>query len=281
MNETNLIEKVKKDIENKDISQHKDLNDYLVARDLLLHNGFINNSNKQLQEAYIELFPTNFKLKKELEGSLKDILSNDVETRISTSKDLEKASRRETSMLDKLWLKEPRTIDILCLALNDENVKVLENIILCLGNIASRYKYNDLAIFDKIISKFDKANDRLKIRIAQSCGEFDTNKKWEYIYKALECKPKKDAIERLTRHLRNQHQEISIEYRDKFIKKLLTDFYDEKNKNELIKATALNTAILLMQKEDLEKLRNIRDNYSLLSSSKKAVAKRIEELENH
>lgn len=275
------IEYIKSEVNRLDISKWEDFKTYHKLRDLLLDNGFINNDNTTLKEAYFDIFPTNEPLEKELKTSLKDILSKDEDVRIKASKYLEKAPRKIGNMVDTLWLKEPRTISILCKALDNEtNDKIIENLVLCLGNIAQRHNYNNLEIFDKIVSKFKDAKDRLKIRIAQSCGHFPAIKKWEYIYEALNCKSKKDAIIRLTRHLRNQHEEIPKELKLKFKEKLRAEFYNEKNKNEEVKDTALETAIILMQKEDLEELKNIRDNYTVWKSTEGIIKRRIEELEN-
>jgi|GEM_PF-5787610 len=280
MNEI-IIEDIKSEVKGLNISKWEDFKKYHELRDLLLDNGFINNDDATLKEAYFKIFPTNEPLEKELKTSLKDILSNDETARLESSKHLEKAPRKVGNMVDALWLKEPRTIEILCKALDNEtNDKILENIILCLGSIARRYNYNNIEIFNKIVSKFENANDRLKIRIAQSCGHFTVIKKWEYIYEALDCKPKKDAITILNIHLQNQHKKIPTEFKQKFKEKLLVEFYNEKNKNEKVKATAVDTAIVLMQKEDLEELKKIRDNYSILASTKDIIKEKIEELEN-
>ncbi len=258
MNEKAIISRVKEKIKGKDISKHTDLNDYLVARDILLSNGFINNKNQELQQAYFELFPVNFKLEQELETSLKDIQSDDEQVREKASKYLQRKPSLETSMIAKLWLKEPRTINILCNVLEKEkNIKILENVILSLGSIARRYEYNDLSIFNSIVSKFDKANDRLKIQIAKSCSHFPTDKKWNYVYKALDCKPKKNAILWLTVAIINQHNEIPTEMKEKFKEKLLAEFYNPKNKNEQVKITALKTVKFLMLKKELTEYEKI------------------------
>jgi len=172
----------------KQVKQKKDkgdLFDILEARDILLNSGFIDNKNVELQNAFYDIFPPSKEFLKEVNSSFKNLFSDDVSIRRKTSSYLEKQPRKSMNGYLQLWLKDPRTIDLLLKALDDNDAKVLENIILCLGNIADRYNYNDLNIYHKLVDLYDKVSDNLKITIAQSIGSFHIKDKWDIILKTL------------------------------------------------------------------------------------------------
>jgi hypothetical protein len=168
-----------------------DLLDIIKARDILLDNGFINNKDSVLQKKFFDLFPPSKELENELAGSLKQLFDKDEAVRKKASIYIEKQPRKSMNGYLKLWLKDPRTIDILCKAIDDKNLDVQENVILALGTIADRYDYVDLEVYKKIIRKYDTANDKLKVSIAQSVGKYPTNEKWNVILNAFDIKPTK------------------------------------------------------------------------------------------
>ncbi|MCD8455097.1 hypothetical protein LNJ08_11920 [Tenacibaculum finnmarkense genomovar ulcerans] len=281
MNEREIIAKSIRLLEGKDISVWEDFKDYHEARDLLLDNGFIRGKNEELQKAYHEIFPSNKSLEKELNGVLKEIQSKDEIIKLKASKFLEKAPREEVGMDSKLWLKEPKTIEILCNALeNESNEKVMENLILCLGNIASRYGYDDIAVFERIVSKYEKSSNSLKIIIAQSCCKYLTDRKWMYVYDVLSFKSKKVIVQRLLPNIIRYSEELKL--CDDWLSKIKSNLYEtvSSNKNVQIQTKFIRAVMHLSSIDDIDSLKNIIKNNTLKSPLSGNLEDKINELSN-
>lgn len=263
------IENIVKKVKALNLKDWDDLYTFLSLRDEYFYKKKI---------IPIEVFD-NIYLDHELNTSLKDILGDNLELKLKASKYLESAPRKATDNRLKAWLKDPRTNTILYKALDDDNMEVFQNSALCLSNIFMRYKYDNSMAFDKIVSKFEDADDSSKIMIAQACGSYPNDKRWEYINKAFDCKPLKKAIEMLRATMYMNGKEAPLKDKKTIKNKMLKIFHDTKNKNEIVKAKALDIAILLMQKEDLDELKAIKLNFNLLSSSEYDIEEKIKELE--
>lgn len=281
MNNVEIIKKSRELLKDKDISVWEDFKDYHEARDLLLDNGFIKYKDIKIQKAYFELFGDNQALESELKKSLNDIKSSNEDIRLTAAKGLEKTVRAEVNMNLKLWLKDPRTIDILSTVIDTEkNEKILENIILCLGNLATRYEYKDLDVFKKITSKFEEASTRLKIIIAQSCIKYPTDEKWVYIFTVLCSKSKKDIMTRLLPSIIRYSKELKLN--TEWLDKIKSNLYDTvfTNKNSQIQTKYIRTIMSLSSSSDVENLNKIINTIDLKPSILEDLKIKVTDLGN-
>ena len=266
-----IIKKVKEGLKNFDThnvnhSEWEDFKLFHYYRDLLLDNDFINNT--QVQKIYFELFKSFEILDYKLNSILKDILSKDEQTRINASIELEKIPRREVNMVDKIWLKDPRCHAILTKALDDDNDVVVKNLIKCFNNLYSRgnnYSYDNLPTWEKIISKYEKADNDLKIMITKACfkqnNKYLDDKHWLRVCEILDFKPKKKLYDNIGDSIRWAVQDkiIPENYKSIIKDKIWNDF--ETIRGKFVKWKCLRTYLEVCS-DDISELKRIRNNYS-------------------
>lgn len=285
MTENEIIQEVKKGVKNLDMykihnAKWEDFKLFHYYRDLILDNYF--KHSIKLQKIYFELFDKFEILDEKLDSLLKDILSEDEQTRITASIALEKAPRMTVNMVDKIWLRDPRTHDILAKALDDENTIVLSNIIKCFNNIYFRegnYRLENITIYNKILSKYENADNDLKIVIVKTSFNFlyakeyfhpegsekiakkifDEN--WERVCEVLDFKPKKNLYTWLGWSIgwAGEKQLIPLAYKDIIKEKIWHDFQTARGKFVKWKCLLCYLQICF---DDVDELKRIRENYT-------------------
>jgi len=91
------------------------------------------------------------------------------------------------------WLKDPRTVEILCRAVDDADPSVADKAIACLGHIADRYGYVDLDVYGRIASKFECAGRSQRVTMAAAVCPFPTADRWPLVLAVLGDKPTRFA----------------------------------------------------------------------------------------
>lgn len=282
MNESKIIDEVKKGIENLDIYKinHCKWEDFKLFhhyRDLILDNDFL--QSKKLQTAYFEIFKGFEILDKHLNGILKDILSEDEQTRINASIELRKVPNKVVNMVDKIWLKDPRTHSILAKALNDESEIVVKNIVNCFYGLYGRgtnYSYENPKILKEIQSKYQNADKDLKIDIVAFTFLYSTvknnyirdfdkkfldNNHWKRVIEILDFKPKKSLYNRLDLFISSAGKEkvIPEKYKEVIKEKIWRDFQTARGKFVKWKCLFYYLQICF---DDIKELQRIRENYT-------------------
>ena len=214
MNSEKIIEKSKKLIENgkKDFANKTNYekyrwfdNEYYVsyydATELLLENGFVNNIDAKIQNAYFELIPEPEIFIKHKE-QLDNLYSNDEALRISSAKHVSKLARDEGSVFRGMFFRYPKAFELLFPALKDENLKVVRDIIVTLGCAYDRY-FKDPRV-EKELYKFYNHKDKeiLYYAIIWTAG-ITKDDKFDYIFSLLESKQTSKILEALCRHFRD------------------------------------------------------------------------------
>lgn len=248
MNALEIINQAKEELKKGDFFN------VIRAKNILLNHGFINIYNEQIKTAFFELFPPSKELQYEMVHSLKQLFDNDLVIRRKASSYLERKPRKSINGILELWLKDPRTIDILCKALSDEDVKVQDNIIMCLGNIADRYHYNDTEIYNKIVSKFEGASNKMKVTIAQSICSFPPDEKWDIVNQSFDIEPTHSTRAILGRCIFAYGYSMPVETRKNFFPIL----FDALNKEKSLDTKySLLRALEVIGNEEVIKVLNI------------------------
>lgn len=220
-------------MDNKEIIRQSE--EYLLqgkeeeARALLLEYGYCLSNNIEIQKLFLEKFQPAPELRKELNGSLKDLFSDDLQTRQKAAAYINKQSRSEWSTKKRAWLKDPRTIEILIKALHDPDEKVILEITIALGMIAQRYKYLDTRIYTALTQKFKEVDDQIKIKIAQSIACFKFEETWEYVLDVLKCEPVKLANWTVGMAIAKYAKDASVKQKGRLLDPLLEAYKNEKD----------------------------------------------------
>lgn len=238
----NIIE-LKKEIEQK-IADSKDIFDYLKTKDILINKGFLEKEDTEIQKLFYEIFPPSEELKQEMETSLKDLFSDEEKTRLIASKYLEKQPRLTINPNIQSWLKDPRSIDILLRALNDNNLEVQKNILDMLGTISHRYNYSAFNVYNVILKKYNSSNIDLKFYIARSICQFPYQEKWYYVYDTFIQLTKTKEKEVLARVIGWDYENIPAEYKEKFLSQIAEFLKKEKNENTIDSLEKLQKKLL-------------------------------------
>ena len=180
---------------------------YYDAIELLLENGFINNIDIKIQNAYFKLIPEPEIFTKNKE-QLDNLYSKDETLRISSAKHFSKLARDEGSVFRGMFFKYPKTFELLLPSLKDENLKVVRDIIVTLGCAYNRY-FKDPRIETELF-KFYNHNDKeiLTFAIIWTSG-IEKDEKYDYIFPLLEKKQIAKVLEALCNHFR-AHTKIEI-----------------------------------------------------------------------
>ncbi len=186
MKDKELLNSIRDKIKNLNLEKREDIVTYLETRDVLLNKGFINSYDKKVREIYWELFSENKYFDENLEV-LKNLQSENVEERIKSSNFIvEECVYKAYSNLIKFWVIDPRTIELVTKALkNETEEKCYINLVRFLGCSANKYGYNDLGVFQSIVSDYDNLSEFVKIAVASQTFHFPTEKKWNFISNAL------------------------------------------------------------------------------------------------
>lgn len=137
MDNSNVVQQVKELIA---------LGELRLARNLLLEEGYVNQLNPLIQKEFFELFPKNPELILEEQTTLKELFSPNEESRLRAAKYICRQASNETALKREAWLKDPRTIDVLIKATEDESPKVVAEIAFALAAVAWRY-FRDLRMY--------------------------------------------------------------------------------------------------------------------------------------
>jgi hypothetical protein len=164
------------------------------CRDLLLRHGYFQGLEPRVQALFLSYFPPSETLKKEMSGSLHQLSSENPVLRLKAAKYLSGRARGNWSLDNKLWLADPRTVDVLLMALSDNDDGVLRFVINALGNLSQRYSFPDLRIKEALLPIFDSAGDPIRLEIVQAIPQFARDERvCEVILAGLKCRPEKRA----------------------------------------------------------------------------------------
>jgi hypothetical protein len=174
---------------------------YFDAIELLLENGFVKNIDTKIQNAYFELIPEPEIFAKNNQ-QLENLYSKDENLRMSSAKHFSKLARDEGSVFRGLFFRYPKVFELLLPALNDENLKVVRDIIVTLGCAYDRY-FKDPRI-EKALYKFYNHKDKelLYYAINWTTG-ITKDDKFDYIFSLLESKQTSKILEALCQHFRD------------------------------------------------------------------------------
>lgn len=238
----NIIE-LKKEIEQK-LANNKDIFDFLKTKDILINKGFLEKEDTEIQNLFYEMFPPSEELLFEMENSLKNIFSEDVDTRIKTSNYILNQASGVTSSKTQSWLKDPRSIEIIRKALDDANEKVVINIVIMFGELSHRYNYGDLKTFTKLVNMFNLSVGKLKYELALSICQFPYQEKWQYVYDTFKNTTKTKEKEVLARVIGWDYENIPADYKEKFLSQIAEFLKKEKNENTIDSLEKLQKKLL-------------------------------------
>lgn len=122
------------------------LGELRLARNLLLEEGYVNQLDPSVQKEFFNLFPKSPELVLEEQTTLKELFSPNEESRLRAAKYICRQALSETALKREAWLKDPRTIDALIKATEDESSKVVAEIAFALAEIGWRY-FRDLRMY--------------------------------------------------------------------------------------------------------------------------------------
>lgn len=157
----------------------------LEARNELLQQGFVRGNSRRVRSAFFDLFPATRELSRELESSLGDLREGEAPARKKAAKYIEAQSRKSKTVPLEMWLKDPRTVEVLVAAVDDSDEEVVINVALALGNIASRYQFPAPEAFDALETMYADAPATTKIVLAIAIAPFPNQAKWTLLVDAL------------------------------------------------------------------------------------------------
>ena len=208
-----------------------------VARQHFIEHTYEKEINEEFDIAFYELFPIE-EIKKELNGVLKEIASDDEIIRLKVSKYLLKESNNEINIFRRRWIAHPLIIKtVLAILKIENNKKNIEILIQILNNISSRFNFKDVRIYNGVKEFFEEKTSKLiKTLVMSTLSNFDNPQKWEYVYEVLKNKPNKLALLTIRGILATYYRKdnafepnLSKEMREKLLKLLRAE--DETNKD--------------------------------------------------
>lgn len=201
---TELIETGKKDFADKTNAEKYRWfdNEYYVLYDsaiaLLLENGFAKNADKKIQVAYFDIIPEPEIFTKNKE-QLDNLYSKDEGSRVNSAKHFSKLARDEGSVFRGMFFKYPKTFELLFPALEDENQKVVTDIITTLGCAYNRY-FKDLRVERELFKFYNHKSKEVLISAIIWTSGINKDEKYDYIFPLLETKQTAKVIEALCEH---------------------------------------------------------------------------------
>lgn len=217
-----------------------------TTRRLFYEYTYLKSISSEHDKLFNEIFYVPKELKHELEHSLKEIKSTDDTIRIKAARYLQRQAYDTTGMCKEIWLAHPLTVGLIIKALEkEENKKIIPYFIMALGEIALRYKFKDLRIYEAVKPFFNdkkRTSKEIKTRVIRTLSQFENPEKWEYIYEVLKNKPNDLAFSTIRIIIgmyfyksNNIVQNMSEEMRNNFIKVLMPydDFYAKKTLEKL------------------------------------------------
>lgn len=201
---TELIETGKQDFANKTNAEkyHWFDNEYYVLYDsaiaLLLENGFEKNADKKIQDAYFSIIPEPEIFTKNKE-QLDNLYSKDNGLRVNSAKHFSKLARDEGSVFRGIFFRYPKTFELLFPALEDENQKVVTEIITTLGCAYTRY-FKDLRVEKALYKFYNHKNKEVLVSAIIWTSGINKDEKYDYIFPLLEAKQTAKVIEALCEH---------------------------------------------------------------------------------
>jgi len=247
--EENILKEIKEKVkQEKEIDCWDRASPYSTRR-LFYEYTYLKSISSKHDELFNELFYVPKELKHELKNSLKDIKSTDDAIRIKSARYLQRQAYDVTAMCRETWLAHPLTVGLIIDALEKEgNKKIIPYFVMALGEIALRYEFKDLRIYEAVEPFFNdkkRTSKEIKIRVIRTLSQFENPEKWEYIYEVLKNKPNELAFKIIDiiigtycRKDNNIIQNMSEEMKNNFIKVLMT--YDNLYAKEIIEVLKSN-----------------------------------------
>jgi hypothetical protein len=208
------------------------------AKIFLLKEGFEKKLDERIQRAYYKIISESKQLIKEKDSSLKDLFSKDDIIRIKAAKYIFNKARKEFSWEIGEWLGDPRTIDILFLALEDPNEKVVAEITGALWMISNKGRYfTDLRIYPKLIELLNYSSIDVVFYAALGLCNFSIDSKWHSLMDKLEITKNLKLTQAILKNIYIKSSigvwgEITKEM-EVYIRRRLILIYDKKEKEEI------------------------------------------------
>lgn len=193
------------------------------ARELLLQEGYVKQLHATIQEAYLNLIPESAECVREQQGSFKDLFDKNVAQRVNASSYIFKEARREFSA-SREWLGDPRMIDLLFKALQDNEVKVIENITGALWMISHGGRYNsDLRIYSKLLDLVTYDHSEIVRYAALGLQNYTLTSKYQILLAVLP----KQTVSKTAKEILGNFYQITNRAEAKKVKHGLSEVYKQ------------------------------------------------------
>ena len=180
-------------------------------------------------ELYTRFFPASPELERELVGSLSNLFDDDLKVKRKAAAYIETQARNDWTTKRRNWLADPRTIERLIAALNDDDETLVKDVVLALGSISQRFEYLDCRATEALCDLYEKSGDALKIVITSSLPQYNTPQVWSLIQQTLDCLPSKEAIFAVGKAITYYAEIMEDDIKEKFVPLLLLALRAEKN----------------------------------------------------
>jgi len=192
------------------------------ARNTFYKNTYFLSISDNHDRLFYSLFSPPQEFLEEKDSSLRDIQCED-DVKLKAARYIRKEAYKENKLSRYNWLTYPKTIQILLLSLNEQDDKrIIEEIVLALGQIVERYKFPDLRIYKEVSSLFSIESKIIKNAVTTTLSKFNTPDKWKYIIKIGQNNPNKFGQELIVRAVRSDSDSIPSSLKS-IVRKLLVN----------------------------------------------------------